>query len=203
MRVLRNRNEVLSFAVVAVGLWLAAAQSARGQHAHTDDFIVGRTEAGQLAVEFDFGESQVLPAVQGLLNGFAIDDPGFMALEMDEPEEDLFTLGEGASIVMQVVSLSPALSVWTPFFASRLDQPGETWTVGGASFDEHPTWHVDATHPLFDPLGGPWSATFRLLDLGTTGYSASADYIVTFVPEPGMLMLLSVGAISLFRRSRR
>lgn len=182
--------------------WLGVQQGvalAQHQH-HDDDVIVGRTGDGRLAVEFDFGESIQLPAVHGLLNGFALDEPGFKALGADEPTEDFFALAEGASIVFEVVSFTPVLSAWTPGFLSRLDHPGEQWVLGGASSDEHFTWHVDADHPSFDPAAGPWSATFRLLDLGSTGYAVSPDYTVTFVPEPGLLTLMSIGALSLLRR---
>lgn len=182
--------------------WFGAQQGvalAQHQH-HDDDVIVGRTGDGRLALEFDFGESIQLPAVQGLLNGFALDDPGFLSLAVDEPGEDFFILADGASIALEVVSFSPALSAWTPGFLARLGKPGDRWLLGGASFDEHITWHVDADHPSFDPAAGPWTATFRLLDLGSTGYAVSPDYTVTFVPEPGLLTLMSIGALSLWRR---
>lgn len=185
------------------GVFVFALAAQRGvalaQH-HDDDFVVGCTGAGQLAVEFDFDENPVLPPVQGLLNGFALDEPGFMALGEDKPTEDFFTLADGASIVFEAVSFSPVLSAWTPGFLSQLDQPGEQWVLGGTSFDEHLTWHIDANHPSFDPVAGPWSATFRLLDLGTTGYAASPDYTVHFVPEPGVLALVTIATLPLLWR---
>lgn len=190
--------------MIGVCILMMSAQSAHVLAQHDDDFIVGRTGSGQLAVEFDFGESSALPAVQGVLRGFALADPGFMALSADEPGEDFFTLQDGANVVFEVVSFSPAVSAWTPGFLSRLDQPGERWTLGGPGFDTHATWHVDANHPAFDALGGPWSASFRLLDLGTTGYASSPDYTVNFVPEPSMMLLgLSVIALALRGSIRR
>jgi len=42
-------------------------------HGHEGDVVVGRTGAGQTAVQFDFGETIGLPPVSGLLTGWAAD----------------------------------------------------------------------------------------------------------------------------------
>ena len=58
-----------------LGLAVLAAPAV-GDHVH-EDVIVGRTAARQLAVEYDFAEDIVLPPVNGVLVGWAGDDPGF------------------------------------------------------------------------------------------------------------------------------
>lgn len=190
-----------ALAVVASG---AALVRAGDDHGHEGDFVVGRSDTGQILVEFDANEPYELPPVSGLLNGWALDDPGFMSLAEDEPDEGIFTLEPGASIALEVVAIDAALSAWTPGFADRLDAAGETWTIGGDEFDEHPTWHIDLDDPSFDPGQTSWSVTFRLLDQGATGYTASDDIAVSFVavPEPGALALMVLGSVAAGLRRR-
>ncbi|RIK67684.1 MAG: hypothetical protein DCC65_06030 [Planctomycetota bacterium] len=166
------------------------------------DVNIGVDASGQLVIEFG-GEPVALPAISGLLSGFGLDEPGFFALEEDEPDENIFVLGPGASIVLEVLSFDPALKAWTPGFADILDQPGDTWTIGAAPFDTHPFWHIDANDPTFiaPPGQSEWNATFRLLDTGTTGYLPSEPVTVTFTPEPGTLgLLIAAGLVGRRRR---
>jgi hypothetical protein len=189
---------------------------AGGGHAHEGDFIVGVDGNGDLAVEADFDENFFLPAVAGLLNGWASDDPGFLALDEDEPDEDFFRLGAGANVRVEVVSVSPAFQAWTPGFADQLDAPGDLWTLGGPTFDEHPTWHIDSTSQSFNAQQMKWFFSFRLIDVGSTGYGPSPVYTVGFsnvdpdAPIPTMsqwslvilaLLLLTGGALR-FGRAR-
>lgn len=169
-----------------------------------DDVNIGVSGAGQLVVEF--GDEQIsLPAVSGLLNGFLGDEPGFFTIDEDEPDEDIFVIGAGANIVLEVISFDDALKAWTPGFAAILSQPGDTWSLGAAPFDTHPFWHIDSDDAgyIAPPLQTKWSATFRLLDTGSTGYSPSEPIMVTFTPEPGSLGLLAIGAALLVHRRTR
>jgi len=61
-------------------------------------------------------------------------------------------------------------------------------------------WHIDSTVPGVDPELNTYSATFRLLDQGTTGYLPTADYTLTFVPEPMSALLLTTALLAFHRR---
>lgn len=203
--VIRKRYFWTLSVMAACGVAAVPAR-AGDDHGHGGDIVVARTQAGQLTVEFDFGPQFALPAVQGVLNGWAADDPGLTNLESDEPGEGLFALAPGAHIVFEVVSFSPGLKAWRPGLAGALFQPGDQWVIGPPDFDVHPVWHLDADDPLFDPLDGPWMATFRLLDAGATGYAPSADLSITFVPEPttaALLLLATMTAAAARRRGRK
>lgn len=175
----------INTAARAVFLWGVAVLGnplvlAGGGHDHEGDFVVGVNGMGQLALEADFDENIFLPAVSGLLNGWANNDPGFLALEEDEPDEDFFVLGAGANVRVEVVVVSPAFQAWTPGFADRLDEAGDLWTLGGPGFDEHPTWHIDSDSSSFNAQQGKWFFSFRLIDVGSTDYSASPVYTIGF-----------------------
>ena len=99
--------------VLALSLSLGAACADEG-HEHGGDFMIARTAAGQLAVEFGADEPIPLPAVSGLLDGWAADEPGFANLAKDEPDEGLFALSGSSIIVLELISIDPALKFWTP-----------------------------------------------------------------------------------------
>jgi hypothetical protein len=168
---------------------------------HEGDLVVGRTGANQLRVEFDFVPPIALPPVNGLLKGWALDDPGFDHLESDEPNENFFVLGDGAQVRFDVVSFAPAFKAWTPGFGAVLHNPGDAYVFpDGHLLHGHLDWHIDSQDPLFDPAVGPWMASFRLVDVGTTGYSPSDVYTFTFTPEPSSLALLMLGGLTALRR---
>lgn len=147
-------------------------------HGHGDDLIVGRTTNEQLAVEFDFDDIVVLPTIDGVIEGWALDDPGFGSLEDDEPDEGFFVLDTEASVVLELVEVDPALKLWSPGFGNVLDETGDRWTIGGPDFDEHPTWHIDSADPQFDALRTLWRIRFSLLDEGATAYEPTETLTV-------------------------
>ena len=147
--------------------------------AHEGDLFVGRTGGGQLAVEFSFGETLPLGIVGGLLQGCALDEPGWANLDVDEPDEDFFMLDPGALIVFEVVSISPGLQAHTPGFADILDATGEQWIIGSPMFDEHLTWHIDSDHPDHDPLA-VYQIEFKLIDIGASSHAESEVHVLTF-----------------------
>lgn len=188
--------------LIVLAAFFAFAGTALAQHHHEGDLVVGRTGGGQLQVEFDFGAPLALPPVDGLLKGWALDDPGFDHLEADEPDEDFFMLGSGAQIRFDVVSFAPAFQAWTPGFAAALRNPGDTYVFpDGELLHGHLNWHIDALDPQFDPAAGPWTASFRLVDVGSTGYTPSEVYTFAFTPEPSTLALVGLGALVLRRRA--
>jgi hypothetical protein len=183
--------------LVATAVLGASAPAALAQHHHEGDMVVGRTGEGQLRIEFDFDEARVLPGVNGVLIGWALDDPGFDHLAADEPSEDFYMLADGAQVRFEVVAFSPAFKAWTPGFADVLDAPGNSHVFpNGNLLHGHLDWHIDSTDVAFDPAQTEWPAQFRLIDEGTTGYTPSPVYALRFtnVPEPMSLALLALGA---------
>ncbi|MGB0714403.1 MAG: PEP-CTERM sorting domain-containing protein [Phycisphaerae bacterium] len=192
--------------VVLTGICFTVPQFAIAgeKHGHHDDFTVGVSGTGQLGLEFDFDDIIELPPADGLITGWAADDPGFASLDMDEPKEDFFMLGSGAEISFEFISGSPALSVWSPGFGSQVNQMGEQFIIGADEFDVHPTFHIDLNDPSYDPNLTDYSLSFRLVDGGSTNYANSEVYSVNFaaVPEPATLSLLVLGAGFCLRRNR-
>jgi len=171
---------------------------------HEGDIIVGRTDAGQLKVEFDFAPLLPLPAVSGPINGFSDSEPGFDHLEANEPAEDFYVLAPGAEVYFEIVSFEDAFQVWGAGFSSGPHlNPGEHVLLGDELLHSHVIWHVNSDDPAYDPLDSPWDATFRLVDLGTTGYAPSEAYTARFVPEPSTAALLGVALVGVLRRRRR
>ena len=187
------------WSVVIVVVW---ALPAWAQHEH-HDVAVGHTESGVLAAHFAWEEVHALPAVNGLLHGWAGDHPGFAHLEEDEPGEDMYTLQQGAAVMLEVVAFDDAFNAWAGGLAQMLHDPGDTYLLGDEHLHTHLDWHIDADDPLFDPGQESWQAQFRLVDTGTTGYAPSEVYTMTFTtPEPATLSFTLLGAVLLRRRGR-
>ena len=166
--------------VVVLLAGLLHAQDEHGhedEHGHADDAVIGFTvcvDAGnRLGVDLDGDEVFVLPDVDGVLGGWAGDEPGFNTLEEDEPDEGFFAIAAGANVVLEIVSISPGFKAHTPGFADILDESGDTWDMGAAPFDTHPEWHIDPDDPGYDDHDEIWTVTVRLLDTGSTGYRPS------------------------------
>lgn len=196
-------NSALMFFSFTISVYGAMVGDDHG-HEHEGDIVVGRTGTGQLAVEFDFDTTIGLPPVTGLITGWALDDPGFTTLESDEPKEDFFTIGAGAQVVFELVSVDPALAVWTPGFVHLLETAGQQFMLGGHEFDVHATFLIDPSHPSFNPNVDLYMLSFRLLDTGSTGYAVSDTYNVTFtpVPEPAMVLVLGISSALCLRNAR-
>lgn len=174
---------ILSLALFAAPAWAGDDHDDEDEHGHADDFIVGVIFAnpeGQIEAEFDFDEIFELPEIDGVITGFALDDPGFASLDEDEPDEGIFMLDPTTEIVFELVSSDPAFKIHTPGFADILVAPGDQWLIGAPPFDEHVTWHIDTTDPSYDPGQIIYPVTFRLLDVGATGYAPSEDFTVMF-----------------------
>lgn len=177
----------------------------RGGPPHGEDIVVGRNGSGQLATEVPVPGPHELQPVDIGIHGWALADPGLLTLAIDEPTEDFFMLESGAVVNLELVFIDPALKVWSEGFGSVLTSSGQSFIVGGSEFDYHPTFHIDSDDPVFDPATQVYSATFRLVDTGTTGYPPSESFTLTFtpVPEPATVLLLGIGACGLLgNRSR-
>jgi len=101
-------------------------------------------------------------------------------------------------------SLSPVLqndSDRYPFESQWMeDVYNEQGTLGAWGLHCHLLFCAQATG-----AGEYFTATFRAIDTGSTGYAPSEDYSMTFVtvPEPAAITLLITGGWTLFRRKQR
>lgn len=195
MHSMRNTTIVLATA----GLTLPSLAQTR----HEGDFFIGVNGAGRLAVEGDFDDAHQLPAFDsGGVRGWFGDEPGFASLDVDEPDEDFYTLAPGADIWFELLSIDPAFKVYDPFFTPV--GTGDGFGLGGHEFDEHAFWHIDSDDPAFDPGQSVWTITWRVTDMGATGYDASGVYTSQFtnIPAPGGLAGAGVAALAFLRRRR-
>lgn len=156
---------------------LVADRSFAGQD--EGDIFPARTSAGQLTFTgFDPANEIVLLPYSEFFNVWSLDEPGFDALGMDVPEEDLYTLESGVQVRIEAVSLDPA------FYAASdkgiIEQPGDRLILGGANLHIHLNWIVSGNDPGFDPLKVLWRATFKLVDTGSTGYADSEPFTFHF-----------------------
>lgn len=169
-------------ATIAVILFVGKSTYAQ----HAGDVFVGRTAAGQLRISapgsggYVPDESiKVLPAVMGLFNGWSDNNPGFDRIVISDPGNDFLTLQSGCQVRIEVVQVDPAFQAISASF-SIIDDPGERLLLGGSTLHTHLTWLVNSDHPMFDPDKVLWRATFRLVDTGSTGYTASNPFTFYF-----------------------
>lgn len=102
----------------------------------------------------------------------------------------------GASIALQLMDITPGLNVATQAGVPIVTGVGTFVNSGqGADLDFTPVFWIDENAPV----GRLYSATFRLLDLGTgTGYqpwrdSGTFTFDFQVVPEPGSMVTLASG----------
>ncbi|NJM72626.1 MAG: PEP-CTERM sorting domain-containing protein [Scytonema sp. RU_4_4] len=117
---------------------------------------------------------------------------------------------EGATIGLQLVSISDGLNVANESGSNLFSFVGDVYTIGsGNNFSFTPTFWTDAAAPQ-----GTYSATFKLVDLGTVnnrtlfGESGtfSFDFQVKPIPEPTAtigLGIFGILAFSLSQQSKR
>lgn len=199
---MQRRNSLSNVTVVSMFL-VVSSPSAFAGFGHGEDTVIGHNAAGQLAVFVNSPGPNVLPPVDSLIHGWAADEPGNKTPDADNPANDFFTLAPGAIIHLELVSIDPALKVWSPGFLNALTAPGNSFLLGGSDFDTHGTYHIDSTDPNFDPDQHVWAATLRVVDTGTTNYSASAPFTISFtVPEPASLTLFGLIAVGVVAKQR-
>ena len=160
---------------------------------HTGDVIVGRSAAGQLRVSAPGSNGyvpdeniKVLPPVSsppGLFNGWSENNPGFDRLVTSDPGNDFLTLQSGCQIRIEVVQVDPAFQAISASLAV-IDDPGERLLLGGSTLHTHLTWLINSDHGMFDPQKVLWRATFKLVDTGSTGYTASNPFTFYFASTP-------------------
>lgn len=176
-------------------------------HTHGGDGIIGIDAAGKLAIEMDLDEAFVFEELFASLglNGYIADEPGFAALEEDEPDEGFFVLGAGADIHFRLVGSSgPEMQIYNPFFDVPSLNNGETFALGaGNDFDTHPFWFLNTDLASFDPMQEEWSIDFQVVDLGSTGYADSDVFTARFaIPSPATSAVLGFAGLAAIRRRR-
>jgi hypothetical protein len=203
------KHHVFWMLTILAGLGMTQAAQAH----HDGDFIIGAAGAAgsQLKFEFDAdilagNEFITLPASESpSIAGWLSDEPGFEALEADEPDEGIYALSEGAQIRLVGVDLDPGLFVRAPSIGTPVRiSPSPTLgylALGDHELHTHAVWHVDSSAAGFQPQTA-WYGTFKLVDVGTTGYADSEPFTVGFVPEPASIFLLAGGAVLALTRRR-
>ncbi|MEL6796803.1 MAG: hypothetical protein AAFO89_08250, partial [Planctomycetota bacterium] len=133
-------------------------------------------------------------------------------------DEGLFVVPNGTVVAFELISASPAFTVYDLTFDSIV-QPGAANAIElgaverdgagnvTAGFDDHPWWTVDTTSPDFDENILSYDLTFRLIDIrddGVTPLAPTDDITVTFtrIPTPGTAALLGLGGLVATRRRR-
>ncbi len=206
-----------------MGVVLAAGAAATASADLESDFGVAWDGVGQLAVEFNFGSVEPIAnfatngGANGDFTGWFSDEPGFANFDTDEPDEGLFVVPDGTVVAFELISASPAFTVYDLTF-DNIVAPGTNIELGSvqrdaltgdviSGFDDHPWWTVDVNSPGYDPSVFSYDLTFRLVDLRTDGIAplAPTDPItVTFtrIPTPGTAALLGLAGLGAMRRRR-
>ena len=177
-------RNVLGPAVLALmlGVWIRPAYAQ-----HEGDVWVGRSADGQLTLspqgyvpELNY---KALSPVSGLLKGWSDDDPGFDRITTADPENDIYPLGPGCAIWLEVVEMEPAFRLIDAGF-QILEDPGDDTYLGGYDLHVHNTWHINSVDPAYDPQQCVWHATIVLRDDGSTGYADSRELTFSFTNVP-------------------
>lgn len=171
--------------------------------AHEGTMHIGRSDSGVITfAEFNFNDLFTLPSASLPLAGWASETPGFEAIEGDDPAAGLYALDTAAKISIEVISFSPALKLWNHELDHSITAPGSLLSLGALPFTEHTTWHIDASDPGFDPLATEWTASFRLIDTGSTAYAPSEPQTLHFTTIPAPMSVIALAPLATRRRRR-
>lgn len=153
-------------------------------------FVTGLTD-GNVAWE----DQRVRPAAW--LSGFAAGTPERNLWDNLGTTRYQGSLGS-ANLALEIVELSPGLSVWNTDLAVQADAAGERVVLGTGNFLAEPTF------AFAGGAGQSASALFRIVDT-TGGLANSGTVRMNFqaVPEPASLAVLGFGGLALLRRRRR
>lgn len=162
-------------------LLTAAAVALPASAQHAGDVWVARN-AGQQISRGGLRVQEVILRLQPTEGGWIDSNPGFDHLTSDRPDLGLFMLEAGCVVRLEAVALDPGLvAIQTGTFIV-LDSPGDRFILrpSGPNLHEHPLWFIDEAASGFDPEWRVFHGTFRLVDTGATGYSASSDFTLKF-----------------------
>lgn len=183
---------------------LPVVMASAGPVPHTD-FEIGQdgTASHALVIAGDpdilSGAEPIELALQvgGPLDGlYAANEPGWESVEVDEPDEGLFTLLTPHQVSLHRVSATPGFAMADLFFATILDTDGSSYAFGQ---DGDGDIHEDLFFTA--PALGEYTATLQLTDPSGT-HAASEAYTLRFVavPEPGSLAFLATAVLLGWRR---
>ncbi len=117
----------------------------------------------------------------------------------------------GWLISLQRINYSDPVNFWMEDEATTLEiltTDNSTYAFDAAQWDDEEGWYFH-NHTEFLVLasgtGETFTATFKLLDNGTTNFADSTEYTLTFttIPEPTTLTLLGAGLLSVLRSRRK
>lgn len=148
---------------------------------HSGDMAVSSTAdgSGALAIGFDF-HSRVKTAFSAEIAGTSIytaSEPGFDALETDEPLDSLYALDNGTQVSVEITAIDAGKTAMK-LNAVTLDSVGDSVVIGTAGVDLH--HHPEFQLLLMLPPGefGEGSISFKLTTTSAT-YSESQPYTIT------------------------
>jgi hypothetical protein len=171
---------------------------------------IGADSSGKIRVVFAGGPMNLPEVHSGGFDGFRSDEPGFHSIENDQPNffgpgQPFLKLAPTTQLRLEVtIDFTPPLrGYFDGTFVDYFQLQGDTWDMGsGAPGSEvHPFWSVDMTDPEFTTA--PWVATYKIMETNNKGYTDSDSYFITFTPEPGSLVLLTIGGFAVLRRNKR
>ena len=178
--------------IAAAGIALLTLAEIAAAH----QLLVGRNGANRIVMELDDGPVYDLgPSFIPGIDGFADAEPGFVGNGDDFPAEDFFMIPPTADIEFVLISAEPHIAVWNDTGSAHM-LVGETYHVGVGFFHNHPVWHSPDGTP-----GEVYELEILLRDRAGL-LSDSEVYAIGFrpVPEPGMALMLLVGAAAVARR---
>ena len=145
---------------------------------------------------------ELFPGTGFFTGGFAESEPGWEAVEVDEPGEiDAIDITMPHQISLQRVSFDSGFEMYEPPFSPVLTSDGLSYPFIQEATESG--FHNDLIYANFGNLGDTFAATFQLVDPSGT-YGASDPFTLNFVnvPEPATAALLLMGVVAVVRRRR-
>lgn len=171
----------IRFAAFVFGGFLCATAAAQ----HAGDIWVARNASDQLD-RGGFDNFAIIKELSPTAGGWIDSNPGLDHLAMPRPDLGLDLLEAGSQIRLEVIELDPALKVIQVGTFITLENPGDSFVLrpAGPQLHEHPFWFVDEEDSAFDPTWTIWHGTFKLVDVGATGYIESEPFVMKFSVAP-------------------
>jgi len=174
------------FALTTAALGLTLGLGLGAAHAqHGGDMAIASTAdgGGALAIEFDFGT--VIPVTflteLGGTSVYTATEPGFDALEADEPDEGLWVLDDTTLVSVEITALDPGKTAMN-LNGTLLDAVGESVVLGtqGAAPPNDLHHHPELRLLLLMPPGEYGAGTISFKLTTTSGsYTESESYTLT------------------------